>query len=243
MTGERKVEGDTSQGQDIYHFKFGPRATTKRNTEYYAYVWARPEDLEFGDQVQDGGAVLGFTYHDLMARISHLGADDAWARLQEILKWYQEVKDAGGARPYYAVPGRGKLQGGGTAGGVGIDEEFYESVLAPTIILDGFIGFAVRPDGFDLQPRLPGAVKNLMVSNVAYRNLLWNVEATPGAVIFRVHSGKVDAPLRVGLPKGDWNVKMAAEKGGAEKTIPVSSDKASFTLPAGPLHELTLTKK
>ena len=240
--GERKVEGDTSQGADIYHFKFGPRSTTKRNIEYYAYVWSRPEDLEFGDQVQDGGAVLGFTYHDLMARISHLGADNAWTRLQGILKWYQDVKDAGGARPYYAVPGRGKLQGGGTAGGVGIDEEFYESVLVPAIILDGFIGFSVRPDGFDLHPHHPAGVKNLMVSNVAYRDLLWDIEATPGAVTFRVQSGKVDAPLRVGLPDGTWIAKMIEKKGDAETTIPINSETSSFFLPAGPLHELILSQ-
>lgn len=243
LGGARTVEGDTSQGEDIYKFRFGPRSTTKRNIEYYAYVWSRPEDLKFGDQVQDGGAVLGFTYHDLMARIRYLGADNAWKRLREILTWYREVREAGGARAYYAVPGRGTLQGGGTAGGLGIDEEFYESVLTPAIILDGFIGFSVRSAGFDLDPKLPGSLKNLAVTNVAYRNLLWDIEATPGTVTFRVQAGDVDSPLLIRLPDGAWTVKILANEGSMDKTIEVPSGPQGFELPAGPLHQLTITKK
>jgi hypothetical protein len=239
LDGDRVVEGDTSQGEDIYKFRFAPRATTKRNIEYYAYVWFRPEDLKFGDQVQDGGAVLGFTYHDLMARIRYLGADNAWERLREILAWYREVQEAGGARAYYAVPGRGTLQGGGTAGGLGIDEEFYESVLAPAIALDGFIGFSVRPDGFDLNPKIPDGIGKLAVTNVAYRDLIWDVEAAPDRVSFLVRSGKVDSPLRVGLPDGAWTVKVMAEKEGPEKVMEIAPGSQSFELPAGPLHQLS----
>lgn len=243
LDGARTVAGDTSQGDDIYKFQFGPRATTKRNIDYYSFVWWRPEDIAFGDQVQDGGAVLGFTYHDLMARIRHMGADNAWQRLREILKWHRDVEEAGGPRAYYAVPGRGTLQGGGTAGGVGIDEEFYESVLAPAIILDGFIGFSVRPDGFDLDPRIPGGIENLTVKNVAYRDLLWDVEAAPGSVTFHVQSGKVDSPLRVRLPMGKWSVKILAEPEGAANVMEIPSGPDGFELPSGPLHQMTITSK
>ncbi len=31
IAGKRIVDGDTSQGEDIYHWRFGPRSTTKRN--------------------------------------------------------------------------------------------------------------------------------------------------------------------------------------------------------------------
>jgi len=56
--------------------------------------------LPWGGQVQDGGAVLGFSYHDLMARVKTLGPDNAWGRLQEILRWFDEVQAAGGYRKY-----------------------------------------------------------------------------------------------------------------------------------------------
>lgn len=242
LSGERTIEGDTSQGQDIYKFRFGPRATTKRNIDFYGYVWSQPEDLHFGDQVQDGGAVLGFTYHDLMARIRQLGADNAWQRLCEILAWYREVEEAGGARAYYSVPGRGTLQGGGTAGGLGIDEEFYESVLAPAVILDGFIGFSVCPEGFNLDPQIPGILKELKVTNVAYRDLLWDIVATHGRVSFQVRSGEVDSPLRVRLPEGSWSAKILREQDGAEEIIEIPSGPQGFELPAGRLHQLIFTR-
>ncbi|HWQ90337.1 MAG TPA: hypothetical protein VN673_01605, partial [Clostridia bacterium] len=39
VDGRRVVEGDTSQGKDIYFWRFAPRATTKRNIEWYFWVW------------------------------------------------------------------------------------------------------------------------------------------------------------------------------------------------------------
>ena len=73
IEGERTVDGDTSQGADIYFWRFAPRSTTKRNLDYYYWAWNSPESIPWGDQVQDGGAVLGFSYHDLMARLKTRG--------------------------------------------------------------------------------------------------------------------------------------------------------------------------
>ncbi len=100
LCGRRTIAGDTSQGEDIYHWRFGPRSTTLRNVEYYTSVWSNPESIPWGGQVQDGGAVLGFSYHDLMARLKTTGADDAWQRLKAVLAWFREVQHAGGYRAY-----------------------------------------------------------------------------------------------------------------------------------------------
>jgi hypothetical protein len=91
-----------------------------------------------------------------MARLKVLGPDNTWKRLQEILKWFEEVQAAGGYRKYYDGKSReGSMQGGGTAGGLGLDMEFFESALVPQVMLNGFLGFAPRGDGFKLDPRLP----------------------------------------------------------------------------------------
>ena len=82
LSGRRMVEGDTSTGPDIYHWRFGPRSTTRRNLDYYFWGWSDPKSIPWGYQVQDGGAVLGFSYHDLMARLKTAGPDDAWQRLR-----------------------------------------------------------------------------------------------------------------------------------------------------------------
>ena len=72
----------------------------------------------FGGQVQDGGAVLGFSFYDIMSRIKVFGSDNAWQRLMAIREWDEEVQKYGGYRKYYN-DGKGgtTLQGGGTAGG------------------------------------------------------------------------------------------------------------------------------
>ncbi len=166
LDGERTVAGDTSTGADIYHWRFAPRATTRRNIDTYAWVWSNPEAIPWGGQVQDGGAVLGFSYHDLMARLETHGPDDAWLRLQTILSWFDDVQVEGGYREYYAKPNRGTLQGGGTAGGLGLDHEFMESVLVPQIMLYGFLGFEPTAESFEVYPSLPTDWPSLTVRNI-----------------------------------------------------------------------------
>ncbi len=177
LDGQREVAGDTSHGTDIYHWRFAPRATTRRNIDTYVWAWTAPESVPWGDQVQDGGAVLGFSYHDLMARLQTNGPDDAWRRLREIATWFREVQAEGGYRAYYAKPGRGKLQGGGPAGGLGLDHEFLESVLVPQVLLQGFLGFQPTPEGYTVHPRLPRDWPSLTITNIRWRDELLTITA------------------------------------------------------------------
>ena len=75
--------------------------------------------------------MLGFSFHDLMSRLKVDGPDDAWARLQELLAWFDETQAEGGYRRYYAKdPARGTMQGGNVPGGLGLDKEFFEGPRA-----------------------------------------------------------------------------------------------------------------
>lgn len=171
IDGRRAVEGDTAQTTDIYHWRFAPRATTRRNVEHYGWFWNGADGIPFGYQVQDGGAVLGFSYHDVMARLRVNGPDNAARRLEEILQWYREVMAGGGYRAWYdGKTHEGTLQGGGPPGGLGMDQEFFESVLVPQVMLDGFLGLEVDADGFRLKPRLPKAWPGVTVRNVMIKN-------------------------------------------------------------------------
>ena len=177
LDGKRTIEGDTSTGADIYRWRFGARATTKRNIETYVWCWPKPEDIPWGGQVQDGGAVLGFSYFDLMARLKIYGPDDAWLRLREILAWFRDVQAEGGYRAYYAKPDRGTLQGGGPAGGLGMDQEFMESVLVPQVMLYGFLGFSPAGDTYTVKPRLPKEWPSLTVTDIHFRDQILDVTA------------------------------------------------------------------
>jgi hypothetical protein len=201
LDGKRVIVGDTAQGPDIYHWRFAPRATTRRNVDWYFWAWNRPESIPWGGQVQDGGAVLGFSYHDLMARLKIDGPDNAWARLREIIQWFDEVQAAGGYRKYYDGSREGNLQGGGTAGGLGLDKEFFESAMVPQVILNGFLGFSPRANGFRLQPRLPSDWPELVVDRIRFHDSVLKIRATPGLIEINREG---EGPCLIELPRGKW---------------------------------------
>ncbi len=200
LDGSREVASDTSRGADIYHWRFAPRLTTLRNVETYQWVWSAPETIAWGDQVQDGGAVLGFSYYDVMSRLKTRGPDDAWQRLGEILKWFREVQAEGGYRAYYAKHGRGTMQGGGPAGGLGMDQEFMESVLVPQVMLYGFLGLTPEPTGFALAPQLPKGWPSLTVSRVRLHDheVEITAEATGRVTLKTLVSGTGPVTIRIG---------------------------------------------
>lgn len=214
LEGDRIIGRDTSSGDDIYHWRFGPRATTRRNIEWYGFMWYAPESIPWGGQVQDGGAVLGFTFYDLWARLKVVGPDNAWQRLSEIVAWEKEVHAAGGYRAYYADGKQGTtLQGGGTAGGIGIDHEFYESSLLPTIIPLGFLGITPGPGVLYIAPRLPVACPEMRVTNYAWHGGLFHIAATPDTITVEIVR-PTPMPTTLSVPEG-WRL----EDGGANRMV------------------------
>ncbi len=215
ISGRRIVEGDTSTGADIYRWRFGPRSTTRRNLDYYFWGWSNPESIPWGYQVQDGGGVLGFSYHDLMARLKVSGPDDAWVRLKEILAWFDETQAAGGYREYYKDPARGTMQGGNVAGGLGLDKEFFESILVPQVMIYGFLGLRPSADGLSLDPKLPRDWPELTITRVHLHDRVLDitirgqtVSVTPTA--FRAGAElssekRPGEPLVIDLPAG-WTL-------------------------------------
>ncbi len=178
LSGERTVEGDTSTGADIYHWRFAARSTTRRNLDYYFWAWSNPESIPWGYQVQDGGAVLGWTHYDLTMRLKTAGPDDVAKRLLAIASWFVDTQHEGGYRAYYTkYPARGSLQGGNVAGGLGLDREFIESVLAPQVMLYGFLGFQPTVDGFSIAPRLPQKWPELTVTRIHLHDQVLDITA------------------------------------------------------------------
>lgn len=205
ISGRRTVAGDTSTGDDIYHWRFGPRASTKRNIDYYFWGWSNPESIPFGSQVQDGGAVLGFSYHDLMTRLSVDGADDAANRLAAIAMWFDETQAAGGYRKYYGSDlDRGNLQGGNVPGGLGVDREFFESILVPQVMLYGFLGFHANVDGISVVPKLPKDWPELSITRIRYRDAVMSVTARRDGSISFDFATPSSTPIVAQLPSGKW---------------------------------------
>jgi hypothetical protein len=207
ISGERTVEGDTSTGADIYHWRFGPRSTTKRNHDYYFWGWSNPESIPFGAQVQDGGAVLGWSYHDLMQRLKTAGPDDCRSRLRDITQWFDETQKEGGYRAYYGKdPSRGTMQGANVAGGLGLDKEFFESILVPQVMLYGFLGFHPTPDGFRIAPQLPADWPQLTITRIHLHSHVLDITASAkDKTITLAGTGPSDETIAIDLAN-DWKL-------------------------------------
>ena len=201
----RVVPSDTAIGADIYKWRFGPRTTTKRNEDYFCWPWTTERRLnqggpyaklfEFGNQMQDGGAVPFTSLFELTARAQsgeQAQIDRAFERTLEIRKWYEDVKAAGGKgkefyRAYYdGHPERGLQQGGGPPGGLGLDREFLsDASLGTLFLLYAFLGVDAKEDGvISVAPAIPTRLDKIGVRNVYYRGNYLTIEAGKGCVSF-----------------------------------------------------------
>ena len=87
-----------------------------------------------------------------------------------------------------------------------MDQEFYESVLVPQVMLYGFLGLTPEPGGFAVSPRLPNGWPSLTVSRVRLHD--HEVEITAEA------SGRVTLKTLVSGTGPVW-----IHKGTADKTL------------------------
>ncbi len=169
--------------------------------------------------------MFGFSYHDLMSRLAVYGPDNAWQRLSEILEWYEEVQVAGGYRKYYAdIPGA-SLQGGGTAGGLGLDSEFVENILVPQVMLHGFMGLEPRADGLRIHPNLPNAWPALAVTRVDFHSMVCTITVAEGRIKIAAKGGLRNS-FNLYVPEGKWRVEYRDAAGAAfgESTVEVAGD-------------------
>ena len=58
------------------------------------------------------------------------------------------------------------MQGGNVPGGLGLDKEFFESILVPQVMLYGFLGFQPTADGCTISPRLPADWPSLTITRI-----------------------------------------------------------------------------
>jgi hypothetical protein len=132
-----------------------------------------------------------------------LGPESSWQRLNTTLHWEKEVWDEGGYRKYYENGKHGStLQGSGTAGGIGIDAEFWESSLVPSIVINGFLGLRPGATSLKVHPRLPDSCPEMGVSNILYRGVRIDVKASNKALDIAIKDQPAD-PLILQF-EGQW---------------------------------------
>lgn len=167
IDGRRIVESDKSKGSDIYFYEFAPRFSTKDTDEAMNFMTDENHYHRFfingygtwSRQVQNGGAIIAWSYYDLLARSKVFGVDNAAQRLDGIKQWYMKVlKDCGYSYSFYGdyydmldsdatledpdMYYVYSIQQAGTrgVGACGLDAEFIESVILIRGIPDALFG-------------------------------------------------------------------------------------------------------
>ena len=211
INGDRIVEGDTSTGDDIYIFEFAPRYTTVDNKKDYLWAYQKGGEgrLRFGDSVNDGGAVITWSYHDLVARVQTRGVEDAFGRLKEINAWYDKVASYGGTginfyREYYDRQDVLTIQGSGNEGGAGLDSEFLEASFMYAAIPYGFFGFdATEADTIAFTHNLPEKLTYWQINHMEVGSLKFSVKMTKNSFTILNAKGVV----------GNMKLKLTFDKG------------------------------
>lgn len=238
INGDRTVEGDLSTGEDIYFYEFAPRFTTADCVSQFNFCLAK---LNFGEesalktygslfsrQVQDGGAVIWSSYYDLVARARVLGADNAYKRLEEIVSWYNNVKEntegegtAFFENYYYNLETYGEGGGNGYyvrqaanvdgAGAIGVDSEFLENVIFVRAIPDALFGMDTNTvDLISFTYNLPAKANYLRLDNLKFGSAVYSVSMTYNTMEISSLRGAVNKNTMVrfnfAVPDGDYKV-------------------------------------
>ena len=225
VSGERTVEGDTSTGEDIYFYRFAPRSSTMQNS--LDYIWTYDETTTWSRSVQNGGAVICWSYYDLLSRLSVYGADNAFERFKGIQSWYEDVLAAGGKgtnfyNDYYMYLETGSgiyqlQQSGAQNGAMGLDTEFLESIMLHSAVPFGFFGMdATEYNTIAFTNNLPSQLSWWQIDNMLYDGVRYTVRMEKNAFIIRNTEGDVpegsQLTLRFAEPEGGYSVTVNGNK-------------------------------
>jgi trehalose/maltose hydrolase-like predicted phosphorylase len=120
---------------------------------------------------------------------------------------------------------------------LGIDEEFFESVLVPQVMIYGFLGFTPQPGGLRIDPHLPKDWQALTITRIAVQDSVIDVTARPDGVEINCRAGSTK-PLGVVLAPAQWQLALtdAAGHGTTQTTthtVKTSGDRIPLTLQTG----------
>ena len=180
----------SSWAHDIYgRWLFAPRVSTLNNPDWWqAAVGGDPTSASFSyvwdRQLQNGGADLYESGFDIWSRAGYQGADEAWDRLQWILRRYLDPDRLSGNAGFYGEGIQGGSLGGGSVGWVW--SEFPETSVLGAAFFNGFFGVDPTVAGLRIEPRIPSGhgITAIGARNISYQGALFDFEAgTTGVTV------------------------------------------------------------
>lgn len=224
ISGDRTVEGDLSKGKDIYFYEFAPRFTTDDCSEQINFCLAKAffgDDSPYTDygtlfshQVQNGGAVLCWTYYDIVARAKVLGVDNAYARLQGVVDWYNKVKaeTEGEGTEFFSNyynklnddrdDGVYEMQNAESdrPGAIGLDAEFLENVMFVNVVPQALLGMETTAyDTISFTNNNLGKASEIRLDNMKFGNATYSIKMCQNRFVISNLHGAVHKDTRVRL--------------------------------------------
>lgn len=172
LDGKRIVDGDTSTGSDIYHFKLGPRSNTidMAGVPDWVETWGGELDParqgKYGMQIQNGGSIFYTSYYDLAARLRYQGIDGAMKRLEGIMAEFEkdELRRIDSNHVGHTLI-------------LGVLLCFPESGLVPMFYVDGIMGLRPGAEGLWINPSLPCGWEWAAVNSYWFRGKEYAIRA------------------------------------------------------------------
>jgi hypothetical protein len=162
----RTVEDDWWAGKGI------------KDESYSAWPWSG-----YNGQLQNGGCSVYTSYHDLMARLYYMGADNCEQRLREIMDRWSLPDHIVGGSPLYL----GEIPQQENSGSVGTDYPFPETGILPAIMVFGMLGATVqwKPANFQtglpaghilkIDPTLPSSWNGISIRHMQFAGMWINI--------------------------------------------------------------------
>lgn len=184
LDGKRIIEGDTSQGEDIYgQFVYAPRTNTLDVYEVNENLWwnhngqlpCAPGTFGgYGHTMQNGGTIFYISHYDIMGRLRSTGVESAYGRFRTILEEFH--KDSLRRNQYMMYVQNGEQGIGEYVEGV--IGEFPESGLVPLTFVTGFLGIKPTADGLLIDGKLPEELDYAGVREYLFGNRVYAIEVS-----------------------------------------------------------------
>ncbi|MEZ4288185.1 MAG: hypothetical protein R3A47_08595 [Polyangiales bacterium] len=155
---------------DVYQLVASPRTTTQEIPINDWDGWSDPGGAvngtrhAYGNNVQNGGAVMFISYYDVMARLRWVSADNAFGVLRRMLT--RTASDSNFLR--FDSKTRKYNDFGENFGEFGTNLPFPETGIAAMPMLYGFIGAKPSVQGLEVKPDLPMDLLDATTKLVGY---------------------------------------------------------------------------
>ena len=201
IDGTRIIEGDTSTGEDIYHFGVAARSNTvaietieEDGLHYWGGNGHEWVDClpgmggQYGMHMQNGGTIFYISHYDVAGR-TLLSGDLAMERFNAIMDEFHTDSLRRDPRTQWGV-----YQ-------VSINGEFPESGLVPLTFLTHIMGVTPDVEGLRIEASLPSDMTYAGVREYHYNNL-----------VYRIEVNKELTEPSMALENGVYVVKFPADK-------------------------------